>query len=72
MVSEYPITFSPIGLRLLRDLHAGLEARGFRTSLGDDGAGIVWLVWSRVGGFYLGKQSSIITPEVDEELKQTR
>ena len=55
--SHLPSRLNPrlIRLTLPRDLRAGLEAKGFKTSLGDDDAGLVSLMWSRAGGFYLGE-----------------
>lgn len=42
-------------LTLPRGLRAELEAKGFRTSLGEDDAGLGWLTWVRTGGFHIGK-----------------
>ncbi|KAF9652136.1 FAD/NAD(P)-binding domain-containing protein [Thelephora ganbajun] len=49
-----------------KDLHAGLEAKGFRTSLGDDDAGLIWLMWVRAGGFYLdvGASTMIVNGQI--------
>jgi len=49
-----------------KDLRAGLEARGFRTSLGDDDAGLIWLMWIRAGGFYLdvGASTMIVNGQI--------
>ena len=53
-------------LRMRRHILDGLRKVGFKLTFGEDGSGVVSLLWTRLGGYYFGMAPDLVVmPTID-------
>ena len=54
-----------------RDILDGLRKVGFKLTFGEDGSGLVGLIWKKVGGYYFGMSPGlVVVPIIDHDGQQ--
>ena len=53
-----------------RDILNGLRKVGFKLTFGEDGSGLVTLLW-KLGGYYFGVSRSLVTLQLHDHGQQT-
>jgi len=55
-----------------RDILDGLRKVGFKLTFGEDGSGLMALMWKKVGGYYFGiSPDLLVVPVIDHGQKMS-
>ena len=60
-------------MKIRRHILEGLRKVGFKLTLGEDGTGLMPLIWSRLGGYYFGvSRDLVIVPIIDHGSRMSK